>query len=85
MKDIVVEDLFSMYKADTYDNSVTMSYFQFADDTLLMCEKLWANIKYLKVVLILFEVISGLKSQLVGVNVFSTWLDEASTVLNFKT
>jgi len=56
---------------------------------MLIGDKRWTNIRSLKVVLIIFEVISCLKvyfhkSQLVGVSVFPTWLVEASTVMNCK-
>lgn len=51
--------------------------------------KSWANVRALRVVLLLFEVMSGLKvnfhnSMLVGVNVSDTWLNEATSVLNCK-
>ena len=64
-----------------------MSHLQFADDTLILGEKSWANIRAMRAVLLLFEALSGLnvnfsKSQLVGVNVSSSWLAEAALVLN---
>jgi hypothetical protein len=62
---------------------------QFADDTLIVGEKSWANIRAIKAVLILFELISGLKvnfhkSMLVGVNIDDSWLVDASLVINCK-
>ncbi|GAU23785.1 hypothetical protein TSUD_26930 [Trifolium subterraneum] len=42
-------------------NSVAISHLQFADDTLLVGVKSWANVRALRAVLILFERISGLK------------------------
>jgi len=64
-----------------------VSHLQFADDTLILGEKSWANIRAMRAVLLLFEALSGLnvnfsKSQLVGVNVSSSWLAEAALVLN---
>ncbi|AES78629.1 hypothetical protein MTR_7g037240 [Medicago truncatula] len=66
---------------------VVVSHLQFADDTLILREKSWANIRALRAVFLLFEAMSGLKvnfskSQLVGVNVPSSWLAEAVLVLN---
>lgn len=57
---------------------------------MLIGDKIWANVRYVKVVLILFEVISCLKvnfhkSLLVEVNVPNFWLVAASAVLNCKT
>jgi hypothetical protein len=62
---------------------------QFADDTLIVGEKSWANIRAIKAVLILFELISGLKvnfhkSMLVGVNIGDSSLVDASLVINCK-
>jgi hypothetical protein len=53
---------------------VTVSHLQFADDTLLVGVKSWANVRALRGVLLLFELMSGLKvnfhkSMLVGVNI----------------
>ncbi|GAU10944.1 hypothetical protein TSUD_112380 [Trifolium subterraneum] len=69
--------------------SVSVSHLQFADDTLLVGVKSWANVRALKSVLILFENISGLKvnfhkSMLFGVNVNSSWLHEAASVMHCK-
>jgi len=62
---------------------------QFADDTLLLGVKSWANVRALRAVLLLFEAMSGLKvnfnkSMLVGVNISDSWLVEAATILNCK-
>ena len=63
---------------------MSISHFQFANDTLL------AGVKSgLKVVLLLFEAISGFKvnfhkNMLFGVNVNDTWLHEAALVMNCK-
>ena len=66
-----------------------VSHLQFADDTLLIGVKSWANVKALKAVLLLFESISGLKvnfhkSMLFGVNVNDYWLHEAVVVMYCK-
>ncbi|MCI05802.1 cysteine-rich receptor-like protein kinase, partial [Trifolium medium] len=58
----------------------------FADDTLLLGVKSWANVRTLRGVLVLFEAVSGLKvnfhkSMLVGVYVAELWLLEAAAVL----
>jgi hypothetical protein len=63
-----------------------VSHLQFADDTLLMGVKRWANVRALRAVLVLFEAVSGLKvnfheSMIVGVNVAESWLVEAAAVL----
>ncbi|GAU40836.1 hypothetical protein TSUD_287740 [Trifolium subterraneum] len=70
-------------------NEVSVSHLQFADDTLLIGAKSWANIRTLKAVLILFESISGLKvnfhkSMLFGLNVNISWLHAAASVLRCK-
>ncbi|CAJ2658361.1 unnamed protein product [Trifolium pratense] len=66
-----------------------VSHLQFADDTLLMGVKSWANVRALRAVLVLFESMSGLKvnfnkSMLVGVNIPESWLDEAASALCCK-
>ena len=67
----------------------TVSHLQFADDTLLLGNKSWANIRAMRAILLLFQSLSELKvnfskSYLVGVNVASSWLSEAAMVLNCK-
>ncbi|KEH15928.1 potassium transporter-like protein, putative, partial [Medicago truncatula] len=60
------------------------------DDTLLIGDRSWANIRAWKALLLLFEATSGLKvmnfhkSMLVGVNIHDSWLAEAPSVLNCK-
>jgi len=51
-----------------------LSHLQFADDTLLIGGKSWANVKALRAVLVLFENMLGLKvnyhkSMLFGINI----------------
>jgi hypothetical protein len=88
MKAMVDASLFCGYAVGS-GNSVVLSHLQFADDTLLLGEKSWANVRALRAVLILFEAVSGLKvnfhkSMLVGVNITDSWLSEAVTLLNCK-
>jgi hypothetical protein len=52
--------LFSGYSIGDVE-SISISHPQFADDTVIMGEKSWTNIRALKTNLILFEVISELK------------------------
>ncbi|GAU33009.1 hypothetical protein TSUD_358760 [Trifolium subterraneum] len=79
---------FTLYGVGSH-NSVSVSHLQFADDTLLVGVKSWANVRALKAVLILFENISGLKvnfhkSMMFGVNVNNSWLHEAASVMRCK-
>lgn len=88
MKAAVGNNLFKGYAVGT-SNSVTVTHLQFADDTFLIDEKSWANVRALRAVLTLFAEMSGLKvnfhkSLLVGVNIGDSWLNEASSVLNCK-
>ena len=72
------------------NNSLTIvSHLQFVDDTLILGDKSWANIRAMRAIPLLFQFLSGLKvnflkSYLVGVNVASSWLSEAAMVLNCK-
>jgi len=50
---MVEKNIFSGYSIGAHD-SVVVSHLQFADDTLLMGGKSWANVRALRVVLILF-------------------------------
>jgi hypothetical protein len=68
---------------------ISITHLQFADDTLLIGDRSWANIKALKALLLLFEATSGHKvnfhkSMLVGVNIHDSWLSEATSVLHCK-
>ncbi|GAU10544.1 hypothetical protein TSUD_420880, partial [Trifolium subterraneum] len=70
-------------------NPISVSHLQFADDTLLVGVKSWAIVRTLRVVLVLFETLSGLKvnfskSILVGVNIPDSWLGEAASALRCK-
>ncbi|RHN51489.1 putative RNA-directed DNA polymerase [Medicago truncatula] len=88
MKAMVDVELFLGYKVGLGD-SVTLSHLQFADNTLLLGEKSWANVRALRAVLVFFEAVSGLKvnfhkSMLVGVNITDSWLNEAAAILRCK-
>jgi hypothetical protein len=68
---------------------VSVSHLQFADDTLLLGTKSWANVRALRAVLLLFDRMSGLKvnfnkSMLVGVNISDSWLRAAASALRCR-
>ncbi|MCH83870.1 cysteine-rich receptor-like protein kinase [Trifolium medium] len=70
-------------------DTISIFHLQFTDDTLLLWTKSWANIRALRAVLVLFEMMSGLKmnfnkSMLVGVNIPDSWLHEAAPALRCK-
>jgi hypothetical protein len=85
MSAMVERNVFTGYSVGEQD-SITVSHLQFADDTLLLGVKSWANVRALRTVLVLFELMSGLKvnfhkSMLVGVNIADSWLHEAASAL----
>jgi len=87
MKSLVEAQFFFGYSIGDV-NPVVVSHIQFADDTLLLGTKSWANVRALRAALVIFEAMSGLKvnfhkSMLVGVNITS-WLNEAASVLSCK-
>ena len=88
MESLKVNDLFASYKVGR-SNMTVVSHLQFADDTLILGAKSWANIHSMRAILILFEALSGLKvnfskSSLVGLNVASSWLSEAASLLSCR-
>jgi len=88
MESLKVNDLFVGYTVGRSDMTV-VSHLQFADDTLILGVKSWANIRSMRAILLLFEALSGLKvnfskSHLVGVNVAMSWLSEAASMLSCK-
>ncbi|CAJ2662016.1 unnamed protein product [Trifolium pratense] len=88
MDAMVARNLFQGYSFGE-QGMVSVSHLQFADDTLLLGVKSWANVRALRAVLVLFETMSGLKvnfnkSMLVGVNISDSWLGEAASVLCCK-
>jgi len=88
MEALTVNNLFTGYKVGSHA-PVVVSHLQFVDDTLILCEKSWVNIRAMRASLLLFEDLFGLKvnfskSLLVRVNVHGSWLSEAALVLNCK-
>ncbi|GAU51587.1 hypothetical protein TSUD_414310 [Trifolium subterraneum] len=88
MEALVERNLFSGYSMGS-EAPVSVSHLQFADDTLLMGTKSWANVRALRAALVLFESMSGLKvnfnkSLLVGVNIPDSWLGEAASALSCR-
>ena len=88
MQSMVSAGLYHGYTIGGGDG-VSISNLQFADDTLLLAEKSWANVRSMRAVLIIFEQVSGLKvnfhkSMLTGVNVPDSWLTEAAMVMNCR-
>ncbi|XP_024642292.1 uncharacterized protein [Medicago truncatula] len=68
---------------------VVVSHLQFADNTILIGNKSWANVRALRAGLVLFEAMSELKvnfhkSSLVGVNINDSWFSEAASMLGCK-
>ncbi|XP_024640465.1 uncharacterized protein [Medicago truncatula] len=60
MKSMSANQFFHGYKVGS-DATTVVSHLQFADDTLIIAEKSWANVRAMRAVLMLFEEISGLK------------------------
>ncbi|CAJ2670980.1 unnamed protein product [Trifolium pratense] len=88
MEAMVSRNLFTGYSIGEH-SPISVSHLQFADDTLLLGVKSWANVRALRAVLVLFETMSGLKvnfnkSMLVGVNISDSWLEEAASALCCK-
>ncbi|GAU51099.1 hypothetical protein TSUD_411800 [Trifolium subterraneum] len=88
MEAVVDRHLFEGYRIGERD-PVSVSHLLFADDTLLLGVKSWANVRALRAVLVLFETMSGLKvnfskSMLVGVNIPDSYLGEAASALCCK-
>ena len=88
MKALVEAYVFTGYNVGGA-NPVVVFHLQFDDDTLLLGNKSWANVRALKAGLVLFEAMSGLKvnfhkCSLVGVNINASWLSEAAFVLGCK-
>jgi len=88
MQALVEAQLFKGYGVGRV-GEVRLTHLQFADDTLILGEKSWLNVRSMNAVLLLFEEISGLKvnfhkSMLNGVNVNDSWLAEAALVLNCR-
>jgi len=89
MNALVEAGLFSGYKVDANNNHVSITHLQFADNTLLIGDRSWTNVRALKALPLLFEATSSLKvnfhkSMLVDVNIHDSWLAEATSVLHCK-
>ncbi|GAU43931.1 hypothetical protein TSUD_135790 [Trifolium subterraneum] len=87
MKFMVERNLFIGYSVGELD-LISVLHLQFADDTLLLGVKSWANV-CARAVLVIFETMSGLKvnfnkSMLVGVNISDSWLGEVASALGCK-
>ena len=88
MNSVMENNLYKGYRVGS-TNTAVVSHLQFADDTLLIGEKSWSNVRALRAVLTLFADMSGLKvnfskSLLVGINIGDSWLVEAASLLNCK-
>jgi len=60
MESLLVNNIFSGFQVGS-SASTTVSHLQFADDTLILGVKSWANIRTMHAILLLFEKLSGLK------------------------
>lgn len=60
MKSMVESNIFTGYNIGMYAPTI-ISHLQFVDDMLLFRVKRWATFRALRVVFVLFEVMSGLK------------------------
>ncbi|GAU32654.1 hypothetical protein TSUD_219040 [Trifolium subterraneum] len=88
MQTMVERNIFIGYSVSEVE-LISISHLQFADDTLLLGARSWANVRVLRAVLMLFESMSGLKvnfnkSMLVGVNIHESWLGEAASALRCR-
>lgn len=88
MKAMVENQLFTGYSIGAI-NSMVVSHLQFVDDTLLLGNKSWANIRALRATLVISESLLGLKvdfntSLLAGINIFDSWMAEVALVLSYK-
>jgi len=89
MEAMVETNRFSGYRVGRL-GEVLITHLQFADDTLIVGEKSWLNVRSMRTVLLLFEEIYGLKvnfnkSVLTGINITAPWLAEAAMVMNCRT
>ena len=88
METMVNNNIFTGYQVGR-ERSLSISHLQFVDDTLILGNKSWANVRVMQSVLHLFATMSDHKvnfhkSELVGVNVNRSWLLEATEVLNCR-
>jgi hypothetical protein len=88
MQSLVEARLFHGYDVGR-DNTLSLSHLQFADDTLIIGQKSWLNVRSIRAVMLILEQLSRLKvnfqkSMLTGVNVSDSWLSEAARVLHCR-
>jgi len=88
MNQVVGAQLFHGYGIGRGDE-VRLTHLQFADDTIIIGDKSWLNVCTMRVVLLLFKDVSGLKvkfnkSMLTGINISDSWLAEAVVVMNCR-
>ena len=88
MNAVVREHQFHWYGV-RFGGEVKLTHLQFADDTIILGEKSWLNVRTMWAVLFLFEEVSGLKvnfnkSMLTGVNISDSWLLEAVLVMRCR-
>jgi hypothetical protein len=88
MQTLVEVGLFHGYDVGR-DNTLSLSHLQFADDTLIIGQKSWLNVRSIRAVMLILEQLSRLKvnfqkSMLTGVNVSDSWLSEAARVLHCR-
>ena len=88
MKAMIESSIFSGYNIGS-KNPVVLSHLLFANDTLILGSKSWDNVRALRVILVLFKVVSGLKVNfhkrlLAGIILSDSWLTEAASVLSCK-
>jgi len=81
-------NIFMGYRVGLYSPTI-ISHLQFNDDALLLRVKSWDNVIAMCDVLVILEVLSGLKvnfhkSMLVEININDSWLNEVASFLNFK-
>lgn len=58
MMSLMEADLFNGYRVGR-ENALGVSHLQFADDTLIIGEKSWLNVRSMQTVLLMFEQLSG--------------------------
>jgi hypothetical protein len=88
MSAVVGAQMFNGYGVGSVGD-VKLTHLQFADDTLIIGDNSWLNVRTMRAVLLLFEDVSGLKvnfhkSMLTGVNISDSWLSVAASVMNCR-
>ena len=66
MLSLMEAGLFHGYKVGS-DNDLCLSHLQFDDDTLIIGNKSWLNVRSMRAILLIFEELSGLKVNLISV------------------